>query len=78
MYSGISLNKDPGTNVVWLGALVMGLGFFLAFFVPHKRLWIYVSDTENAAEIKIGGFINKNQFALEKELNDIVKRLESD
>jgi len=78
MYSGISLNKDPGTNVVWLGALVMGLGFFLAFFVPHKRLWIYVSDNESASEVKIGGFINKNQFALEKELKDIVKRLESD
>ncbi len=77
MYSGISLNKDPGTNVVWLGAIVMGLGFFLAFFITHKRLWIYIKNTENSSEVKIGGFINKNQFALEKELNDIVQRIES-
>ncbi|MFQ5480270.1 MAG: cytochrome c biogenesis protein ResB [Thermodesulfobacteriota bacterium] len=78
MYSGISLNKDPGTNVVWLGALVMGLGFFLAFFITHKRLWIYIKSEGNSSEVKIGGFINKNQFALEKELKDIVHRIESD
>ncbi len=78
MYSGISLNKDPGTNVVWLGALVMGLGFLLAFFIPHKRLWIYVSDDGASSEVKIGGFINKNQFALEKELKDIVGRIKTD
>ncbi len=78
MFSGISLNKDPGTNVVWLGAIVMGLGFFLAFFVTHKRLWVYIGDSENSSEVRIGGFINKNQFALEKELSDIVKRIESD
>ncbi len=78
MYSGISLNKDPGTNVVWLGALVMGLGFFLAFFITHKRLWIYIKSSGNSSEVKIGGFINKNLFALEKELKDIVRRIEAD
>ncbi|MFQ5354006.1 MAG: cytochrome c biogenesis protein ResB [Thermodesulfobacteriota bacterium] len=78
MYSGISLNKDPGVNIVWAGALVMGLGFFLAFFITHKRLWIYIKSTGNSSEVKIGGFINKNQFALEKELKEIVRRIESD
>ncbi len=77
MYSGISLNKDPGTNVVWAGSIVMGLGFILAFFIFHRRVWIYLKETDGSTELKVGGLINKNQFAFEKELKDIVKELKS-
>lgn len=77
MYSGISLNKDPGTNVVWAGSIVMGLGFILAFFIFHRRVWIYLKETDGSTELKVGGLINKNQFAFEKELKDIVEELKS-
>ncbi|MCR4287593.1 MAG: cytochrome c biogenesis protein ResB, partial [Deltaproteobacteria bacterium] len=72
MYSGISINKDPGTNIVWAGSLVMGLGFYLAFFVYHRRVWIYVRESGESTELKMGGMVNKNNFVFEKELKDIM------
>lgn len=78
MYSGISVNKDPGTNIVWLGTGVMGLGFLLAFFVYHRRLWVQVRETGKSTEVRIGGTINKNTLVLEKELKDITESLVSD
>ena len=78
MYSGISVNKDPGTNIVWLGTSVMGFGFILAFFVYHRRLWVHVRETGKSTEVKIGGTINKNTLVLEKELKDITESLTSD
>lgn len=78
MYSGISVNKDPGTNIVWLGTGVMGLGFILAFFVYHRRIWVHVRETGKSTEVKIGGTINKNTFVFEKELKDITDALASD
>lgn len=78
MYSGISINKDPGTNVVWAGALVMGLGFYLAFFVYYRRIWVYVRQTDKSVEVKFGGMINKNTLALERELDDIADTIVSD
>lgn len=78
MYSGLSINKDPGTNVVWAGTIVMGLGFILAFFVYHRRIWIYVKDSGNSSEVKIGGYINKNNFVLEKELSEFAESIKAD
>ncbi|GMR04404.1 MAG: cytochrome c biogenesis protein ResB [Thermodesulfobacteriota bacterium] len=78
MYSGISLNKGPGTNLVWTGSVIMGLGFILAFFIFHRRVWIYLRETDKSTEIKVGGLINKNQFAFENELKNIVKEIKSD
>ncbi len=71
MYSGLSVNKDPGTNIVWAGSIVMGIGFYLAFFVYHRRVWIQVRTTGKSSEVKLGGMINKNNFVLEKELKEI-------
>ncbi|MBI5237225.1 MAG: cytochrome c biogenesis protein ResB [Deltaproteobacteria bacterium] len=72
MYSGISMNKDPGTNIVWAGSIVMGLGFYLAFFVYHRRVWIYVREAGGSTELRMGGIVNKNSFVFEKELKDIM------
>jgi cytochrome c biogenesis protein len=72
-YSGISINKDPGTNVVWLGTAVMGIGFILAFFVYYRRIWVHLKKTDRSTEVKIGGLINKNNFVFEKEMNEIIE-----
>jgi len=77
MYSGLSINKDPGTNIVWAGTIVMGIGFLLAFFVYHRRIWIVVKDTGNSSEVRIGGMINKNQFAFEKDFRLVTELIKS-
>lgn len=71
LYSGISINKDPGTNIVWAGTIVMGIGFILAFFVYHRRVWVHVKGLDNGTQVKLGGTINKNQLLFEKELKHI-------
>ncbi len=78
MYSGISINKDPGTNIVWAGTAVMAIGFILAFFVYHRRVWVRVRETGRSTEVKIGGMINKNNFVFEKEIKEILDSIKSD
>lgn len=78
MYSGLSINKDPGTNIVWAGTIVMGIGFLLAFFVYHRRIWIVVKETGNSSEVKFGGMINKNQFAFEKDFKEVTDLIKSE
>ncbi|MEK7774022.1 MAG: cytochrome c biogenesis protein ResB [Deltaproteobacteria bacterium] len=70
MYSGLSINKDPGTNIVWTGTGVMALGFILAFFVYHRRVWVHIRGGGGNTVFKIGGMINKNNFVFEKELKE--------
>lgn len=74
-YSGISINKDPGTNVVWAGTILMGAGFFFAFFVYHRRIWASVEPFSDGSRVRIGGMINKNQIGFEGEFKGMVETL---
>ena len=77
-YSGISINKDPGTNVVWVGTAIMGFGFILAFFVYHRRVWIYIKEDGGSTEVKIGGTINKNQLVFERDIRELTDSIATD
>ncbi len=77
LFSGISINKDPGTNIVWLGTGIMGLGFILAFFVHHRRVWVSVRDARNSSEIRIGGTVNKDRFTFEREFEELLKEIKA-
>ena len=72
LFSGISVNNDPGTNVVWAGTIVMGFGFIFAFFIFHRRVWVNILCTENSTRVRIGAMINKNNLAIEKDLEDLI------
>ncbi|MCK4738432.1 MAG: cytochrome c biogenesis protein ResB [Deltaproteobacteria bacterium] len=78
LYSGISINKDPGTNIVWLGCLIMGLGCYFSFFVFHRRLWVRIEEVEGKTLVTLGGMINKNDLLFDKEFNLLVKTLKED
>jgi cytochrome c biogenesis protein len=78
LYSGLSLNKDPGVNIVWLGCTIMILGFFFTFFIYYRRLWVYVRKVEGGTEVTLGGLINKSNFVFEREIEKMAKHLEGD
>ncbi|HLA51308.1 MAG TPA: cytochrome c biogenesis protein ResB [Thermodesulfobacteriota bacterium] len=77
LYTGLSINKDPGTNVVWIGSALMVVGFFLAFFIFHQRIWVNIRKGSLETEVYIGGMINKNKFIFERELSEIVDDIKS-
>lgn len=65
MYTGLQVNKDPGSWIVWLGCILMSLGLYVAFFVSHKRIWVILQP----GSARIFGNASKNQpgFLLEFE-----------
>jgi len=75
VYTGLSINRDPGTVIVWSGATLMILGCLMAFFIFHKRVWVHVRKGRNETEVHLGGMINKNKFTFEQELLEIVESI---
>jgi cytochrome c biogenesis protein ResB len=76
-YSGISITKDPGTNIVWAGSIIMGFGFIFAFFVNYRRVWVNVKENGKSFEVSMGGMINKNHIAFKKEFRELVEAVRS-
>lgn len=74
-FSGLQIKYDPGVPAVWLGFIMMTVGFFFSLYPRRLRFWITVSPGDYTV-IRAGGQGSPSLFAhLTKSLN---KRLNSD
>ena len=74
--TGLQVAKDPGVWPVYIGCILMLLGLFVAFFLSHKRLWVYIYEEENKTRILLSGSSNKNKVGFENMFNALVEKLE--
>lgn len=74
-YTGLQVNRDPGVSVVWIGCFLMIIGFIVAFFTSHRRVWIRVLKTKNGVRISVAGTANKNPVGLQREVEHLTRDL---
>ena len=75
--TGLQIAKDPGVWPVYIGCILMLLGLVVAFFLSHKRLWIYIYDEGDKTGILVAGSSNKNKVGFENKFNILVEKLEN-
>jgi cytochrome c biogenesis protein len=74
-YTGLQVIRDPGTPLVAAGGCLMIASLMIVFFMSHRRLWVWIDETEGKTRIRIAGRSNRNSAGLEKELNIIFWRI---
>ncbi|MGA2957522.1 MAG: cytochrome c biogenesis protein ResB [Thermodesulfobacteriota bacterium] len=70
-YSGLQVTRDPGVWVVWSGCFLMMAGFYLAFFVSHRRVWVRLTEKKGGTLVEIAGSSRRDRLEFEKELEKI-------
>lgn len=76
-YTGLQVNKDPGVSVVWAGCFLMILGFMVAFFSSHRKIWIRVTREKRGTRVSVAGSSSKNPVGLERELGHLAMKLKA-
>jgi cytochrome c biogenesis protein len=74
-YTGLQVNRDPGVPLVWLGFFLIVCGLFVTFFVSHRRVWVRLTQGGAQVRISVAGTANKNPVGLEKELDQLTRKL---
>ncbi len=74
-YTGLQVNKDPGAPIVWIGFFLIIAGFFVTFFMSHRRIWVRISSEAGGARISVAGISNKNPVGLKRELEHLTEEL---
>ena len=74
--TGLQVCKDPGVWVVYIGCGLMLLGLVIAFFMSHKRIWLFLKEEECGTSILFTGSANKNRVGFEKIFNDLAEILQ--
>ncbi len=74
-FTGLQVAWDPGVPLVWIACFVMIGGLYVAFFVPHRRVWLRIElDPDNTA-VLMAGSTNRNLASFEKEFNGALTAL---
>jgi cytochrome c biogenesis protein len=70
-FTGLSVARDPGVGLVWLGSLLLFVGFVIRFTMPHKRLWARIVPRPNGAVVGVASLGSK-EVALGTEFESLV------
>ena len=74
--TGLQVAKDPGVWPVYIGCTMMLLGLIIAFFLSHKRIWVYISEEAGRTRVLVAGTSNKNRVSFENKFDTLVEKLE--
>jgi cytochrome c biogenesis protein len=75
--TGLQVKKDPGVWIVWLGCIVLIAGFTVVFWVPHRRMWLWIGHRKGRTVVILSGQTNKNKLRLGKDMKKIEEALNS-
>ena len=75
--TGLQVAKDPGVWTVYIGCSLMLIGLIVAFFLSHKRLWIYIKEEKNKTRLLVAGSANKNKVGFENMFDKFIENLEN-
>lgn len=75
-YTGLSVTRDPGSAVVWTGSILLILGSWLVFFLPHRRIWVRVRPTSGGSRVTLAA-PHRRDPAFEPKFAALVQRIEA-
>ena len=72
----LSVQRDPGSNVVYVGFILLFLTLVGVFFFSHQRVWVAIDKNENGENsIIAAGNTNRNQNAFDEKFHRFVDEL---
>jgi len=73
-YTGLSVTKDPGVWIVWIGCGLMILGLIVSFFFSHQKVWVRIQKSPGG-EIVLAGSTNENRVGFEKAFGELAGQI---
>jgi cytochrome c biogenesis protein ResB len=67
----LTVNRDPGQILIWLGALLLFGGFTLIFLLPQRRVWARISTRGSVSVLSIAS-LGRRDAALGTDFETLV------
>ena len=73
--SVLQVTRSPGKKVVYLGCVLLILGVFSMFYVRERRLWVWLTDTEEGSHALMAMSSQRKTLDFEHEYKDLAAKL---
>jgi len=71
-FTGLSIARDPGTPIVWLGCALLFIGFVIRFTIPHRRIWVQVTRRGGHSRVAFAS-VGRGDVALGTEFAGLIE-----
>ncbi len=72
----LSVQRDPGSNVVYVGFAMLFLALVAVFSFSHQRMWAVIEETApNEFNVLFGGNANRNQNGFNEKFQAFINKL---
>ncbi|MCL2790441.1 MAG: cytochrome c biogenesis protein ResB [Desulfobulbus sp.] len=75
--TGLQAAKDPGVWLVYSGCLLMLAGLYIAFFLSHRKVYVFIQPQATGCHLLFAGDANKNRVGFEKYFIKLINKLEN-
>jgi cytochrome c biogenesis protein len=72
----LSVQRDPGATVVYVGFILLFLTLVAVFFFAHQRVWAAIEEGKDGHRVVLGGNTNRNLNSFDEKFGKFVKSLE--
>jgi cytochrome c biogenesis protein len=76
-YTGLQVNRDPGTPVVAAAAVLLICGLMMVIFSYSRQIWIRIDQDEGRVRIGVAGRSIKNKVGLKREVRHFLAQLKN-
>jgi cytochrome c biogenesis protein len=70
-YTVLSVSRDPGQYLIWLGAFLLFAGFTLVFMLPQRRIWARISSRGATSVLSVAS-LGRRDAALGTDFEDLI------
>ena len=78
--AALDIAHQPGSGIVWLGVVLMGIGLVFVFYLVLVRLWVVPVREAKTGKLSlwVGGSANRNRDGFERRFNDLTASIEEE
>lgn len=74
-FTGLNVARDPGVTIVWIGCLLLFVGFVVRFTVQHKRVWARIASRPNGGAVLAVASLGSKDVIANTEFDKIVNEI---
>ncbi|MHB0935682.1 MAG: cytochrome c biogenesis protein ResB [Armatimonadota bacterium] len=76
-YTGLSVSRNPGLPVVYLGFGLLVLGIFISFYLTHKIIRVHIAPSGKQVSVVAGAFSRAEAATFDKDFTRLRSEVEA-
>ena len=77
-YTGLQVTNDPGALIVYVGFIMMIIGFYISFFISHEQIFVEIKEIEKddqKSAVTVAGISSKNTLGIRRKVETLSEKL---